>query len=211
VRLFVGIELDETVRRGAVSVADALRVRLGPTVPARWVASDNLHITLWFIGEVTDDRATAILRTIDRPFDVARFDLRLAGLGAFPPSGHPHVFWIGVRTGAEALARIHTELAVRLGPLGLEPERRRYSAHLTIARTQARTGSIRRKPLVGRGAAVCVPQAALRADPRADVHAVLRDMPADAGTCAISWVTLFRSRLSPKGAAYEALLRVPLR
>jgi 2'-5' RNA ligase len=74
-----------------------------------------------------------------------------------------------------------------LGPLGFEAERRPYSAHLTIARVkEARKSSGRR------------------------VRDVLRDADADAGRCWIGAVTLFRSRLSPKGAAYEPLLRVAL-
>lgn len=183
-RLFIGIELDEPVRLRAAEISDALRESLGRRATARWMAPGNLHITLWFIGEVDDDRAAAIARAFERPFGIQCFDIVLAGLGAFPPHGAPRVFWIGVAEGQEPLVALHRELATRLHPLGFEPERRPYSAHLTIARVK-------------------------------DVHArdirnTLRVMPADAGRCRIEAVTLFRSRLSPKGATYEPLLRVAL-
>ena len=171
----------------AAAVAESLRTQLGRRIDARWIPSANLHITLWFIGEVPDDRAEAILRAIRPPFREAPFDIQLAGLGAFPPSGVPRVIWVGVQSGAEGLARLHVELAERLRPLGIEPERRGYSAHLTIARVKDVPGG-----------------------ERAAVRTAFRALPAVAGRCRVAVVTVFRSRLSPKGAAYEPLLRVPL-
>jgi len=57
VRIFVGVELSDEVKDAASSAADALRRRLadaGLRLDAKWVPRDNLHITLWFIGEVKD-------------------------------------------------------------------------------------------------------------------------------------------------------------
>jgi 2'-5' RNA ligase len=187
VRIFIGIELEDAVRASAAAIAASLREHLGARVEARWIPADNLHITLWFVGEVAEHRAEEILRALGRPFIEESFDIHITGAGAFPPSGAPRVFWLGVASGAEGLARLHVEIAVRLRPLGLEPERRPYSAHLTIARI---------KELRGRD----YPQ----------LRAALRTIAADAGTYRVRAVTVFRSRLSPKGATYEALVRVPL-
>jgi 2'-5' RNA ligase len=187
-RIFIGVELDDAVRDSAAAIADSLRCQFERRVDARWIPGGNLHITLWFIGEVTGDRADEILHAVDRPFTTRSFDAHLAGLGAFPPSGAPRVFWLGVRLGAEQLASLHAELAARLLLLGIKPERRPYSAHLTLARVKDIRGS--------KG--------------YADLRASLRKVPADAGTCRIVAITVFRSHLSPKGATYEALLRVPL-
>ncbi len=183
-RLFIGIELDGEVKARAAAIADALRGKLGRRVAARWIAPENLHVTLWFIGEVAEDRAVAITEVVRAPFLVPGFAVEIRGLGAFPPHGAPRVFWIGVARGQDSMVALYDELARRLQPLGFEPERRAYSAHLTIARVQ---------------------ECRFR-----DVRNVLGDLEADAGGCRISHVTMFRSRLSPKGAAYEPLLRVPL-
>jgi 2'-5' RNA ligase len=102
----------------------------------------------------------------------------------FPPHGDPRVFWIGVGAGGDSMIALYNELAARLKPLGFEPERRPYSAHLTIARVKA-----------------CQSR---------KVRDVVRDLAADAGRCRVHAVTVFRSRLSPKGASYEPLLRVAL-
>ena len=187
-RLFVGIELDDRVREAAARISDSLRRQLSERVDARWIAASNLHITLWFIGEADEARSEELLQELQRPYEVPAFDLEIAGLGAFPPSGPPRVFWLGVAAGLESLRHLHSELAVRLGPLGFELERRAYSAHLTIARVKSVSRTI--------------PNRALRE--------MLQTQPAVAGRCRTTHVTVFRSRLSPKGANYEPLLRIPL-
>jgi 2'-5' RNA ligase len=190
VRLFVGVDLSSEVKAAAAAIEERLRDRLKEQrlhVDARWVAAENLHITLWFIGEVDDERAVAIDRSMAAPFPVAPFELALEGCGAFPPSGPPRVFWLGVRAGAEAMRELYDEVARRLTALGFEPERRPYSAHLTLARVKDS-----------------------RRDAAPGIRRVLGELPASAGTCRIEAVTLFRSHLSPKGSTYEARARVPL-
>ncbi len=188
--MFVGVELDERTKSSAARVAERLRKRLDAErlrVDARWIAPETLHITLWFIGEVSDDRAEAINAALGPAFPVAPFDLALEGCGAFPPSGAPRVFWIGLRSGADPMSQLYREVAARLTPLGYEAERRPFSAHLTIARVRdASRGST------------------------AAIRRVLGDVAASAGPSRVEAVTLFRSRLSSKGATYEPLARVPL-
>ena len=189
-RLFVGVELDDAVRAAAGAAAEKLRSafkRRRINLDARWSPPENLHVTIWFVGEVPDDRAAAIRGVLDQPFSEPRFDLSVAGCGAFPPSGPPRVIWFGLSAGVDPLKRLYAEVASRFSPLGLEPERRAYSPHLTIARVKD------------------VPRGAVR-----DVRTVLADASPACGTCTIDAVTLFRSRTSPKGATYEPLLRVPL-
>ena len=190
-RLFIGVELDPDVKAAAGDVANRLRRDLARKVPAlhaRWVDVANLHITLWFIGEVQEARAAEIREALAASaFPVAPFDLAIAGCGAFPPSGAPRVFWIGVDRGGAGMTALHADAGRRLAPLGFEPERRPYTAHLTIARVKD----------PGRGTSRAVRQ-------------ILSSRPVDCGVSRVSAVTLFRSHLSPRGATYEPLLRVPL-
>jgi RNA 2',3'-cyclic 3'-phosphodiesterase len=189
-RVFIGVELDDRVKAAAAAVAERLRQRLRRTAPdleARWIASDNLHITIWFIGEVDDQRAAAIADALQLPFETRSFDLALAKCGVFPPSGPPRVFWIGIHEGSRGMLSLYGEMGRRLAPFGFVEERRPYTAHLTIARVKH----------AGRGTSRLIRES-------------LAKLPADCGACRVSAVTLFRSRLSPRGAAYEPLLRVPL-
>jgi 2'-5' RNA ligase len=189
-RLFVGVELDRAVQAACAGAGARLRERLrqlGADVTARWVDPANLHITLWFIGEVKDERAAAVTSVLRPDFGTPAFDLGVRGAGAFPPSGRPRVFWIGVTEGREPIGRLYGEVKARLVPLGFEAEARPYSPHVTIARVKD----------VAPGAARVVRQA-------------LAAVPADGGSCRVKAVTLFRSRPSPHGSSYEPLLRVPL-
>jgi 2'-5' RNA ligase len=190
-RLFIGVELDDRVKAAAADVAERLRQHLLRAVPglvARWIAPENLHITLWFIGEVGDAQGDALANALKHPPSaMPTFDLGLAGCGAFPPSGPPRVFWIGVNRGAREMADLYREIGDRLAPLGYAPESRGYTAHLTIARVKDPGGGTSKA-----------------------IRETLAQLPSECGTCRISGLTLFRSRLSPRGAAYEPLLRVPL-
>jgi 2'-5' RNA ligase len=190
-RLFVGIELPDSLRQSAGAAAEDLRRGLSSVAPSaklRWVDTSNLHITLWFLGEVADDRAPDIARAIGEPYETTPFTLRLAGAGMFPPSGLPRALWFGLQAGGESLRQVHGELKDRMVPLGFEAEKREYAAHMTIARFK----EVRRTDV-------------------AAIRTVIRQSHADIGECRIRAVTLFRSRLSPKGAQYESLLRVPLK
>lgn len=190
-RLFVAAEPSELMRRNAGSAIERLRERLEGTHAShgiRWIPPENLHLTVWFLGEVSDARATAVLETLRTPLSTPAFDLHVAGFGAFPPSGAPRVLWMGVTSGLQELAQAHDEIGERLRPWGFPPEGRAYSAHLTVARVK--------EPPHGRA--------------RAALRQALDHVPADAGSCRIEELVVFRSRTAPAGAAYEPLLRVPL-
>jgi 2'-5' RNA ligase len=161
--------------------------KTAPRTTLRWVEPQNLHITLWFLGEVADEGAADIRVALEVPFRTAAFPLHIGGAGLFPKSGPPRALWFGIETGGDSLRQIHGELAPRLASLGFAPERREYSAHLTIARFKD----------------------VARAEVPA-VRGVVGQSTADIGECQAGAVTLFRSRLSPKGAQYESVLRVPL-
>jgi RNA 2',3'-cyclic 3'-phosphodiesterase len=189
VRLFVGLELDEAVRVAAAAVAARLESRvadLAGDFKARWIPGSNLHITIWFFGEVSDEAAAILFEQLRAPLGVPAFELAVRGCGAFPRSGAPRVLWIGTGEGTPSMVAAHAALADRLAPLNYRPEARAYSPHVTMARVKE-------------------PGRRARA-----VRQALADEAADCGRTIVAALTLFRSRLSPRGAVYEPLLRVPL-
>lgn len=178
------------MKAAAADVAERLqralqRARL--RVDARWVPEANLHVTLWFIGEVDEEGAANISEALQVPLAVSPFTLTAAGIGAFPASGPLRVLWIGIRSGTDALTKMHADLTRRFSLVGLEGEQRPYSAHLTIARVK----DVRRSDV-------------------SRVRQLLTRIPADAGSTTITSATLFRSRVSSKGSTYEPLLRIRL-
>jgi 2'-5' RNA ligase len=190
-RLFVGIELPGELKDVAGRAAAELRPQLSKAAPRttlRWVDPSNLHITLWFLGEVGEPRMAELIGALSEPFRTSAFTLQIGGTGVFPRSGPPRALWYGVREGGEALVLLHKELGERLVPIGFTPEKRDYSAHLTIARFK----DVHRPEV-------------------AAIRAIVDRSAGAVGTYQVAAATLFRSRLSPKGSQYEHVLRVPLR
>jgi 2'-5' RNA ligase len=187
-RLFVAVELSEAMREEAARVAGGLAEALGPDArrAVAWVAPDKLHLTVRFIGEAAPAVAKELARRIGQPFVAPAFRLAVEGIGAFPGSGPPRVIWLGISEGAEGLAQVHDEIESRLDGLGLEHEDRPFRAHLTLGRVKAPLGPSGRRALASSRAA-------------------------DVGSCDVHEVTLFESRLSPRGATYVALARGRLR
>ncbi len=181
-RVFAGVELDEGVRHACADVARELDQRLHSArspLGLRWIPEENLHITLWFFGEVSDARSTEIADRLRETWHLPAFALTIAGAGVFPPSGPIRIVWLGVAAGADEIMAIHRELTARLVPLGLEPERRDYHPHVTLGRSQKSAGSSQR------------------------ARAIIQRGDVQAGTCGIDHITLFQSRLSPRGAQYS--------
>ncbi len=186
-RLFVAVDFDEQVRRAAARVTRTLRDRLerAETYGVSWVAPENFHLTLRFLGEVSDETARLVAAAIEPAFSIPPFEIELGGVGVFPPAGSVRVVWLGVPTGGADLAQLHAEVERRLAPLQFAAEDRPYRAHLTVGRFRAPAPARIRDAITGSAAAPI-------------------------GRCTIRHVTLYRSQLSPKGAIYTSLVSAPL-
>ena len=123
-RLFTALELPS-------DVAFSLSLLRGGLSGARWVDPANYHVTLRFIGDIderTADEIADALARIDRPV----FDAVLDGLGAFG-SRKPHSVYASVKI-TPALRDLQAEHERVIQRIGLEPERRKFTPHVTIAR-----------------------------------------------------------------------------
>ena len=123
-RLFVGIGFPPELK---------LRLSLlcGGVPGAKWVDAGNLHLTLRFIGEVSEDIAADIDDALLR-VKASRFSLRLAGTGVFG-GNRPNVLWAGAERDP-GLVRLRDKIEQALVRAGLEPEQRKFAPHVTLAR-----------------------------------------------------------------------------
>lgn len=124
-RLFVAIDLPDEIKN---AVAD-LRSDL-PS--AHWVAAEQIHLTLRFIGEV-DDQLFAQIKEVLADVTGGPLCLALTGIGHFPPGKHARVLWVGMETN-EDLLELQRHVEQALINAGIAPEERRFSPHITIAR-----------------------------------------------------------------------------
>ena len=123
-RLFTALEIP-------ADVAFSLSMLRGGLPGARWIGPENYHVTVRFIGNVERPLANDIadaLHQIIRP----SFELALDGLGAFG-NRRPRSLWAGLAP-APALDDLQSELERVLQRIGLAPERRRFTPHITLAR-----------------------------------------------------------------------------
>ena len=160
--------------------------RLRPLAPdVAWVARDNVHLTLKFLGNVE----TARLPGVEHALAAAAagqpaFDLAVHGLGAFPASTRARVLWAGVTAGGREAVDLAAGVDDALAALGFPRETRPFAAHVTLGRVRAP-----------------------RANPRL---AAALDAPEPFGRQHVARVCLMRSELSPRGARYTELAALPL-
>lgn len=175
-RLFVALPLPGDVRTALAG--------LHAGIPgARWMAEENLHLTLRFIGEVdanaADDCAEALDGVRMPPFEIA-----FEGVGIFGEGHKARLLWAGVRKD-EALLRLQRKVESVLVRAGIAPETRKFSPHITLARLRDPAPGPIQTFLTG----------------NADFHA---------GPAEIEGFALYSSVLTPEGAEYTLEAEYPL-
>jgi 2'-5' RNA ligase len=122
-RSFVAVPIDDKIKDAILQAAAPLR-ELG--VAAKWVERENLHLTLKFLGEIDQaqvDKLCGLLRAVRHgPIDLAFQGMRHFGR---------RVVWVGCNGELRQLAQSVETAAVAVG---VPPEERGFSAHVSIAR-----------------------------------------------------------------------------
>jgi 2'-5' RNA ligase len=140
-RVFCAVELPPQVRARAAEHAARLRER-STEVRASWPRTDNLHLTLKFLGEIAQARVGALSNAASRAAkSIQPFDLTLEGAGAFPPRGSPRVLWLGINDSSGGLVRLQSQLEDECEAEGFAREERPFHPHLTLARIRAPQGA----------------------------------------------------------------------
>ncbi len=177
IRLFLGLSLSQALR-------DSLATLQSGVPDVRWVAMENLHLTLRFLGDLHEDQAEDLMAAMEG-FSAPAFTLQVKGTGTFQRGQRvPHALWAGVEE-HPALTLVQKRTEARARQAGLVAESRRFTPHITLARL--RETSLHRLEIWLR-------QTALYQGPPESV----------------TQVTLFQSHLGRAGADYEALHHWPL-
>jgi len=174
-RLFVAVRPPEPIR-------DLLIDAMGDTPEFRWQSDEQLHLTLRFVGEVDRPVAEDLADALGR-IRAERFELRISGVGRFEQRS-AGALWAGVEP-KEPVSTLAAKVERVCMAVGLEPERRAFHPHITLARWKGR-----RTREVGD---FLERQRALRSEP-----------------FEVAEFTLFESHLSRHGAHYEEVANYTL-
>jgi len=181
IRSFVAVDLDDPIVRERIVAA---QLGLEQTRAQLKIVDPNiLHLTLRFLGEIpqtTVDRVKGVLDSAK----FTQFQAEFKGLGAFPNLNRINVVWVGITQGHEQLNEIFHQIEPKLRQIGLPPDNKGFSPHLTIARV--RTG---------------VNKAAL-----AEYVSSMSEQ--EFGTMPVTAVRLKKSTLTPKGPIYTTIHEV---
>ena len=134
-RLFVALEICAVVRDNLAALIKEFRELSLQVADKRphWVRSENLHVTLKFIGEVAEAKVDGIRGALSTVHADSQLELGFYGLSFFPNESRPTVLW----TGLEASTNLQTlagDIDRVLATQGVASEKRAFVPHLTLAR-----------------------------------------------------------------------------
>jgi 2'-5' RNA ligase len=131
-RLFIAIELPEDSKKLIAKVQGALKA-LG--MEASWTKPEGIHLTLKFLDDVQEQKLPEILAGLtDACKGTQKLQLEIAFAGVFPCVRNPRVIWLGISGDTERLAMLQSSIEAAMKRIGFEPEDRKFSPHLTLAR-----------------------------------------------------------------------------
>lgn len=188
IRAFIAVDIPPVIQKAIQQNVDDLRKTIGESV--RWVAVQNIHLTLKFLGDVSPanvDTLTQILRA--EADSCPAFDFSVGGLGSFPSPRRARVLWVGIQAPAE-LEALQRGVESACARLGYEADPHPFSPHLTLGRVRDHvTASDQRR-----------------------IQQTLEETTIDSlGTARVDSVHLYKSDLKPGGSVYTKLFSAPLK
>ncbi len=182
IRAFIAFHLPENVRKHIRDLQDHLR---SGGLHLRWVAPENIHLTLKFLGDINPSDTERIAQAMSQSVqETSRLHLGAKGIGVFPTVRKARVLWIGLSGDTHELIQLQNRLDDRLSDLGYEKESRPFKAHLTLARAKESP------------------------DPKELVQAMEKFASFASPDFSAEELILWQSQLKPSGAVYTKLRSV---
>ena len=135
-RTFVAVEIHSDMVLNAIA-----KLQSDLKITAKPVSKDNMHFTLFFLGEITEEITQKVMESLSS-VSFTPIEVNFVGVGAFPNPRSPRVVWIGVdESAAKKLVELAIQVEERLGPLGFRTDKP-FKPHLTIFRIKNRINDI---------------------------------------------------------------------
>jgi 2'-5' RNA ligase len=181
-RAFIAIELPIAIKDALSKIQDKLEAE---KLQINWVKSQNLHLTLKFLGDISSEQLIQIKQLITEITKTASgFKIKLETLGVFPNAHAPRIVWIGTNQPPLELKQLAQQLETRLPVSGIPREGRSFHAHITIGRIKSRL----------------IPSDLEKAFDKVEKDVINASWELECGR-----ITLFESTLGPGGPTYTVL------
>jgi len=128
-RTFISIELPEKIRKEIFKTFDTLRGT--GLVSGNFVQRDNLHLTLKFLGDISEEEIVKIKDKLSE-IKFSKFEMHTDGTGFFPSEEYIRVLW--VKLVSDKVKYLKDIVEEKLFEIGISKEEREFTTHLTVAR-----------------------------------------------------------------------------
>ena len=186
-RLFIAVNIKAETKNKIAGIQSALKK--GPaSADVKWIETENLHLTLKFLGEVEGDKQENLVSEKLRQaiIGIKKFEIDFEKIGVYPNETAPRVLWLGVGKGKEELASLANRIENSLSAIGFEKEKRPFSAHLTLGRFKSSQKG------------------------REKISGIIGKMPSEKISDIVEAVYLMKSTLTPRGPIYEVVEKLQL-
>lgn len=130
-RLFIGIDIPETIRNSLAGLQNELKKR---GIQGSWKYMGNFHVTLEFLGETNSSAIPVLAGVMQKAAGIQKmFSLSIGGIDAFPSLRNPKILWTGIHGDLTALHQVHDSLHAELTRHHFQVEERKFMPHITLA------------------------------------------------------------------------------
>ncbi len=183
-RVFIAVDINPEIRQELIRIHSELKSRIKGDLS--WIEPENIHLTLRFLGQVTDEQLEEIKKIVEAiSKKVKKFYMDLGAIGAFPDILNPRIIWVGIKFGFDQLNELNAELEDRLETINFAVGEKYFHPHLTIARVKSLEG----KNTIAEIAKEIIP----------------KQLPT-----IVDKLVIIQSELTPKGAKYTHLFEAKL-
>lgn len=180
IRAFLAIDPPESVRSQLEAAQNRIKGELQG--PIRWVASQGIHLTMKFFGNIGEDDIEAISAVLKKKtMQAMPLKLIVKSIGVFPHVKRPRVIWLGTDGEVENLIALATNVETGLHEVGFPRDERSFTPHWTLGRINGSLDTVSLERLL---------------------EAYREEIW---GSFMAEELVLFRSDLTPRGAIYTPL------
>ena len=180
-RLFIGIPADREIQPILTDIQSSIEQN---SKQIRWISLKNIHITLFFLGNVSLNDLPQLIQTLEDSLVLNQFRISIEKTGVFPSNQHPNILWLGVGIGRQKIITLHELIEETTTSFIAYRKRAVFIPHITIGKLTRSYGKIDFLPFLKY------------------VYS-----PTELN---VNFVALYESQLMPKGVEYKLLTKFPL-